>query len=279
MKVGEIFVVFLAQKHYYRKCVNVAQILGLPLLVHTQTQPFLDLANRLNTQGIVSECYTIPAYEHYGSLTDNRPADVNCLEAYLGPSPSHPGYSSYAIVQTFLPRYPSIALTLLKELRDTDKAPHPEPSKFSIEVDKKFSTIFLPTVYSAFNSLDPSGQNRSLLVQSYLSELTLSDFLQASGYTWKLLLRFKRDGQLAMIAVDYFDPLSTCIARVMGVTQKLFGGDIHLISRTPTSSDLKIPIRNPNGGYHLITDNSTALDKGFEIAISYLEKHYQTNGV
>jgi hypothetical protein len=244
-----------------------------------QTQPFLRLSRQLEDQGVSSEYYCIPAYEYYSLLTDNRPVDIHCLEAYLGPSPGKPGYSSYAVVQTFLPQHPAIALTLLTELRDADKQPSAEASKFNIEIDKKFSMIFLPTVYSAFNELDPTGQNRSLLVQSYLSEMTVSDFVQASVYTWKLLMRFKQDGQLALVAVDYYDPLSTFIARVMQLGQRLFGGDIHLISRTKFSSTLKIPIRNPNGGYYVIADNSTALDAGFRIAISYFEEHYQTHGV
>lgn len=249
------------------------------LIEHEQSSAFTGFANQLSHLGLEAEWYVVPSYEGYSALTASQPADVYCLEARLGASPDKPGYSSYAVVQTFLPHYPSVALTLLAELRDTDRQPSSEPAKFSVEVDRNFSTLFLPAAYSAFNATDPTGQNRSVLVQSYHSEMTLPDFVQASLYTLQLVRRYKRDGQLAMIAVDYYDPLTTAIAGVMRFIQSVAGGDIHLVRQTPTRSSLKIPIRNPNGGYHFIDNNSTALDKGFQLAIRYLDNHYQTHGV
>jgi hypothetical protein len=235
------------------------------------------LAFRLSNLGLPTQWYIISDYKHLRAITGNETTEVSILEACLGPSANKQGYSAYAVVLTFHPTFSNLALTLLVDLHDTERQPSADSARFSIGVDKKYSTIFLPAVYSAFNDLDPAGRNRSLLVQSYNSEMTLSDFLQASIYTSRLLLRYKHDGQLALIAVDYYDPLSAFIASMMQFTQHIFGGDVHLISRTQTLSSLKIPIRKPDGGYHFIENSSTALDEGFAVAFAYLEKHHQAS--
>jgi hypothetical protein len=188
----------------------------------------------------------------------------------MGTSADRDGYSTYAIAQNFPICFPNLSLTLVADLMDTDCQPHPEPAKLNVELDKKLSTIFLPALFTAFNDLDPLGQQHSILVQSYHSAMTLSDLLLASKYTLQLLLRFKRDGQLAMIAVDYYDPLSTAIARVMQLGRRLFGGDIHLINRTNVVSAIKIPIAHPSGQLYVIESSSTALDQGFALARQYL---------
>lgn len=240
---------------------------------------FERLATRFNGLGLTSKWYTVPAFDGFASLGLKHPTDVYCLEAYLGPSPTRKGYSSYAVVQTFLSDYPSLGLTFLAELRDTDRQPSTEPAKFSIEVDKKFSTIFLPVLFTAFNELDPTGQQRGVLVQSYNSEMTISDFIQASAYSGQIVSRYKQDGQLALIAVDYYDPLSTLIANVMKLTTRLFGGDVHLITRSKQRSSIKLPIANTEGGFHLIANNSTALDQGIALARAYFDKHYQAYSI
>jgi hypothetical protein len=245
-------------------------------MINQRDQVVEQLKLRFGTMGLSAEWYVIPDFEGFAPVVGGQPIDVHCVEVYLGPSPTRPGYGSYAVVQTFLPDYPSLGITFLTELRDSDRLPSTEPAKFSIEVDKKFSTIFLPVLFTAFNELDPTGQQRGVLVQSYNSELTLGDFVQASAYSGKLVSRYKQDGQLALIAVDYYDPLSTLIANVMKLTTRLFGGDVHLITRTKQSSDIKIPIRNTQGRHHFIGNHSTALDEGIALARRYLDKHYRT---
>lgn len=231
------------------------------------------LVAKFNQSGLPAQRYTIPAFAGYSAL---GPAltDVECVEACLGPTPGKPGYKSYAVAQTFLPRYPSLALTFLVELRDTDRSPSGTPAKFGIEVDKKFSTLFLPFMHTALNPLDPTGQARGLLVQSYNAEMTLADFVLASYYSAALVLRFKRDGQLAQIAVDYFDRLSRMIAGALQSLGRLVP-NIHLLPRTSEPSTLQIPIRDQHDGFRLLSSSSTALDAGFRLAFLYLDAHYQ----
>ncbi len=240
--------------------------------MQTRQQAVELLVERLNAKGIPSEWNVIPSFEGFNSVTRDRATDVYSVEAHLGPSPNHPGYSSYAVTQTFCPDYPNMALVFLTDLRDGDKKPRVEPATFNIEIDRKFSTIVLPLLFTGFNDLDPTRQRRGLLVQSYNSDLTLGDLFLASLYTWKLVTTFKRDGQLALIAVDYYDPLIKAIAAIVTLGQRIFGGDIRHVPRTKELSSIKIPIR-ADGGYHLLDRSSTALDRGFAIARSYLDGH------
>jgi hypothetical protein len=231
------------------------------------------IVSRLNDQGLPTQSYTVPAFTGFGPVTDGLPTNVFCIESLLGPAVDRPGYSTYAVAQNFPDCFPNLALTLVVDLKDAEKQPHPAPTRLNVDLDKKLSTIFLPALYTAFNDLDPAGQNHSILVQSYNSEMTLSDLLLASKYTLDLLLRYKRDGQLAMIAVDYYDPLSTTIAKFMQLGRRIFGGDIHLISRTKVVSAIKIPIASPGGQPYLVESSSTALDQGFALARHYLTKN------
>lgn len=234
-----------------------------------------ELVASLNSRGLPAQRYTIAGFTGFAALGIEE-TTVEHIEAYLGPSPGKPGYKSYAVAQTFLSRYPSLALTFLVELRDSDRSINPSPAKFGIEVDKKFSTVFLPIMHTALNSLDPSGRNRGLLVQSYNSEMTLFDFVQASYYSTALLVRFKRDGQLALIAVDYYDRLTRLIAGALRSLGRIVP-DIHLIPRTKTVSALQLPIPDGAGGFRPFSGHSTALDEGFRLAFAYFDKHYQNH--
>lgn len=223
--------------------------------------------------GLPAQWYTLPACGAYAALTDGVPTDVHCVEVCLGPSPGEPGYSTFAVAQLPLPRYPNLALTALVSLHEKSRTPSPRAARFSIAIDSKFSMQFLPAAFSAFNALDPSAQGRSLLVSSYSSEMQASDLLHASVYSAKLMRRFRRDGQLAMIAVDYHDPYSRAIAKALKYFRFAIP-DMHLVLQTLVPSKLRIPIRAPGDGYHELTGSSTALEQGFAIATGYLDRHY-----
>lgn len=232
------------------------------------------LCDRLQASGLPATAYTLADCDGYAAL-DAAATVVHCVEALLGPSPGCPGYSTYALAQLPFPAYPNLALTCLVSLRDGDRQPNPAPAKFSVAIDSKFSTLFLPAAFSAFNALDPSGQQRSLLVGSYSSEMLASDFWHASIYSYKVLQRFKRDGQLALIAVDYHDPYSRAIARVMKYFRRVIP-DLHLLVQTPTPSALRIPVRAADGQHRFLIASSTALEEGFRIAFQYLDAHYRS---
>lgn len=238
------------------------------------------LVERMQTLGLPAEAYVLAGCDGYAALSaGHRPAGepgdaaVHCVEVLLGASPGKPGYSTYAMAQLPFFRYPNLALTCLVSLRDRDRQPDPAPARFSVAIDSKFSTLFLPAAFSAFNALDPTGRSRSLIVGSYSAQLLATDFVHASLYSYKLLRRYKRDGQLALIAVDYHDPYSRLIARALQYCQG-FLPELHLLVRTATASALRIPVRAAGGGYHSLAHSSTALEDGFKVAFGYLDRHY-----
>lgn len=238
------------------------------------------LVERMQTLGLTAEAYTLERCDGYAALSAGHGpagepgnAAVHCVEVLLGASPGKTGYSTYAMAQLPFLRYPNLALTCLVSLRDRDRQPDPAPARFSVAIDSKFSTLFLPAAFSAFNTLDPTGRRRSLLVGSYSSQMLATDFVHASLYSYKLLRRYKRDGQLALIAVDYHDPYSRLIARALQHFQGVVP-DLHLRVRTATPSALRIPVRAADGGYHCLAHSSTALEDGFAVAFGYLDRHY-----
>jgi hypothetical protein len=237
------------------------------------------LAASLTGLGLPADWYVVPNFTGVRVVAGDNPVDVYCVEALLGASHSRPGYQTYAVAQAFVPQFPSLALLFVVERRESDEQPSDGLPEFDADLDRKFSTVYLPTMNVALNELDPTGRCKGLLVQAYHSKMTPSNFARASVYSWQLLRRFKRDGQLAQIAVDYSDPLVAFIASVMRPLMFLVGGDVHMIRRTPEPSTIEMPIRNPAGGYFLIRDNSTALDQGLRLACSYLERHYQMAGL
>jgi len=231
------------------------------------------LASKLSAEGLPTQAYTFPEFDGFASLTDGLPVDVFCVQSELGISANDPSFRTCAIAQTFLPAYPTLALTAVVDVHTTDGHPATRQAKLTVDTDRKLSTIFLPTLYTAFNALDPTGQQRGVLVQSYNSELSPLDLILASKYTLQLLHRFQKDGQLAMIAVDYYDYMTISIAKVMSLGKGVLR-NLHLIRRTNVPSPLKIPLADLRGGYYLLDNSSTALDQGFALAISYLNQHY-----
>jgi hypothetical protein len=229
-------------------------------------------AERLAIQ-LTTTSYVIPAFEGFSSFTGG-PTDVYCIESRLGESAKCEGYSTYIVAQSFSSKYPSLVVTFVVDLRDSDRQPSDKLAKIDRRIDRKLSTIFLPAMFTLLNQLDPSGKERGLVVQSYHSEMALGDLIHGSLYTLQLLARFKRDGQLAIIAVDFADPILLAMSAAIRGATKILGGDIHLISRQSTLSEIKLPIKKPGDGYYLVGGNSVALDAGLEKASSYFNKHF-----
>jgi hypothetical protein len=132
-------------------------------------------------------------------------------------------------------------------------------------------------MYTAFNPLDPTGQAYGQLVQPCYAKMN-TGVLANSGLHVNLVMSFKKNHQIANIAMDYSDPLMTFVANVLA---PVLGpvGDIRWIPRTKETSILEMPIRKPGGGYFLLSNNSTALDQGIRVAYTYLDKHYAQYGL
>jgi hypothetical protein len=245
-------------------------------LNHQLEHAYQLLAQRLTALGLPARTCTFRDFTGYTPVTGLE-ADVHHLEAYLGPAPRKPGYDSHAIVHGVDPRYPSLAHVFLAELHHETREPSPTPPTYSRAIDPRFDGIFLATMTSALNHLDPTGGARGMLVQAYNAAMTLGNLVTAFASTWTLLMRFKRDGQLALIAVDYADPLTKAVATACAPVMRALG-DIHVVPRTEQPSAVHIPFRGADGGTYLRAHASTALDEGFRIARRYLDAHYRRSG-
>lgn len=239
--------------------------------------PFEATCQRLNQQGVPTEWYVLQGYTGYAAVSGGAAVDVYCLEAFLGESHLKPDHKTYAVLQAFDTRYPNLGLITLVERRNSDGAPNlTSQPVYNHRIDNKFSYTFLPIMHVALNQLDPAGQQKSLLVQSYHARITLGDLPQATVATVRLMRRFKSDGQLAQVAVDFDDPLTVLIARLVGPLAA--NQNVHYLPRGSTTSELQIPLRNPGTETpYLIGNNSTTLDEGFAIAHDYLDKHIQSS--
>jgi len=226
-------------------------------------------AAQLKAVGLEAEHYVIPDFSGYQAVTGSARNDVHCLEVRLGPACQMPGYTAYAVAQAFDPAYPSMALVTMIERKDADGTIGTRVPIYNPAVDGPYSNHFMVTMHSALNVLDPTGQGKGQLVQSYHTRLTWSDLVYSSVLSIKLLRRFKKDGQLAEIAADFDDALM----RTCSVVIRPFARDLHFFPRTEELSTIHIPLRARSGGPHLITNNSTALDQGFAVARRYLDEH------
>ncbi|MEL6524137.1 MAG: hypothetical protein AAFQ07_00370 [Chloroflexota bacterium] len=96
--------------------------------------------------------------------------------------------------------------------------------------------------------------------------------MRSSEYSRDLVLSFEEDGQLAQIAVDFHHFLIRLIGELMRpwMAQR----KIHYLPRTKQASALTIPLVLNSGEVVALDNHSTALDKGFKIAIDLLERHY-----
>ncbi len=245
-------------------------------MVNSWAAAFEKVTSHLCDQGLPTEWYVLPNYAGYAAVTGGESVDVYCLEALLGVSHLKPDHKTYAVLQAFDTRYPNLGLITLVERRISDGAPNTTSQPvYNHRIDNKYSYTFLPAMHTALNALDPTGHGKSLLVQSYHARITVGDLPQAIVATVRLMLRFKRDGQLAQIAVDFDDPLTVFIARLVGPLAA--NRSVHYLSRQSTLSGLEIPLRNPfQKSLYCIGNNSSTLDEGFVIAHNYLDQHYQS---
>ncbi len=228
------------------------------------------VASQLNTH-FPTVAYIIPTTEDFGG-SPLQQRDGYCIESCLGHSAKHEGYSTYALAQSVCAAYPTLVITFVVDLRDPDREPAHGPARITAAIDHNLSAFFLPAIFTAFNDLDPTGRRRGVVVQSYNAQMALGDLLPGSLYTVQLVRSFKRDGQLALIAVDFSDPLLLAMAGLLGRLTSILGGDIHLFRRTEVTSSTQMPIQREGGGYYFIGDNSVALDQGIAIAREYLAK-------
>jgi hypothetical protein len=234
------------------------------------------VAAEFERAGLTTSWYTIPSSIGYERLTHELLEKIYCLEVQLGASEVD-GYITYAVAQLFSASYPTMVVTFLVERRVSDRMLASHLPIFTARNDKVFSGIFLPIIYKAFNHLDPSGGQRGVLVQLYHGKMSLSDLLQGLVYTIKLILRFKKEGQLAIVAVDFNDPFIRWIARVSDAIFAFMSSNVHQIPSTAELSSVEIPILDGSGNYKTLRF-STALDQGIALAASYLDKHYQSQG-
>src|SRR5712691_4519101 len=137
-------------------------------------------AHKLTACGLRTEHTLIPRFAGYRAVTGKAQSDVYCLECQLGPAHNNPEYTAYAVAQLFDPVYPSLALITMVERRNKDGLVNSTPPVYNRQIDQAFSYTFLPTMHTAFNELDPTEQNRGLLVQSYNARITPADLVPAS---------------------------------------------------------------------------------------------------
>ncbi|GAB4530582.1 MAG: hypothetical protein OHK0046_51250 [Anaerolineae bacterium] len=224
-------------------------------------------AHELQRLGLKARWYVCPA--GYG-----MELPVHTLEARLGPS-EVAGYAMYGVAQVFSPEYPSLAVVYVIERHEENGSIGTHQPTFNVENDKHFSRVFLPRLFTAFNPLDPTGQQRGVLVQLYNARLSAADLIGASGYTLHLMTSFKKQGQLALIAVDFDTFLMRLVSSLAGPIAALVTKDIYQIARTRTPSALALPVEDGQGGFTSINTSSTALDAGLDIARQMLDTHYQ----
>ncbi|MEU8570053.1 hypothetical protein AB0C51_17165 [Streptomyces pathocidini] len=211
--------------------------------------------------------------EHYRSAPD-----ILTLEARLGPAHRKPGHSVHAVLQVFDPRWPNLSLMRVLERRDGDGRPTEESRVpvYSRGLDAALSLRFVPVVNSLLNPFDPLGREESLCVGCYQGRIAPSDALRAPAMAFHTLRTYRREGQLAVIWVDFQDPLAVPAVRlVRSLTARR---DVHLIPRTRTPSELRTVVRSPSGRMWHVGAMSTAVDEGLALARDYLNRRARTGG-
>lgn len=194
------------------------------------------------------------------------------IESKLGASRSHPMYSIYAIGQIFDLDYPNLVLVAVVVMDEKTGEPCRFEVEFTKEIDTNLSSIFLPIIYRAFNTLDPTGRNRGQVVQRYANARVLpEDFLNAARLTFKLLPYAKSVGQCGTIAYDFTDFLTRIIAGLITPLARRY--NIHLFTPTKQISSQVILLRNraaPDAKPYLL-QNTTALDAALTVAYTLLK--------
>lgn len=240
------------------------------MLVAEQAETAFEAAVRtLQGAGLDSRWYSLPATDAYSPITGGTAAPVYVVESRLGES-HVPGYDTYATAQVFWPEYPSLVLLMIIDRHREDGSIGQHAPELNLPKDRLYTRTFLLTMHTAFNALSP--HNKGVLVQIYQASISLGDLIQASVMTFQVLWRFKKDGQLASISVDFEDPLIRFIARISDPVAKAIIGDVHQFPRRETPSQLRIPFDDGQGSTYLYERSSTALDEGLRLAQSYLDR-------
>lgn len=239
-----------------------------PLTAETLMAHVHAVERDLQAQGLQTRSYSIPDFDGYEAVTGGR-ADVYCLEVRLGHSHKQQGTSAWAIAHLPDPRWRNLCFISMVEREDSTGAPVASRLPvYNRRIDRVFTEVFLPVMMSAWNGLDPLRRAQGIIVQAYTSRMTLGNLIPATWLSLGILFRFRRQGQLALIAVDFDDPWIDFIARLMRSVGSRRG--VHLLARREPRSRLRVPVLDDSGGLHVLSPHSTAVDWGFEIAQGYL---------
>ncbi|MCC6615996.1 MAG: hypothetical protein IT320_21175 [Anaerolineae bacterium] len=225
-------------------------------------------ARQLQNTGYETRHYVIPNCTSYAPVTGTA-ADVYGVEMRLGPAANQAGVSAWGVAHLPDPEWRNLCFMTMIEREDATGNPLLTRSPvYNVSVDQALDYVFLPALFTAWTPLDPHGKGQGIVVQAYQAAMSWSNLPNASRASLYIMRRYKRDGQLALIAVDFDDPLITFIAKLM--TMGPGASSIHFFPKTKTPSEVTIPI--PAGREEIVQmpGHSTALDQGFATARHYL---------
>lgn len=227
-------------------------------------------ARKLSALDAHVEHYQVPE-GGYAPLTGQTATDVFSLEARLGPAHRRPGYSMWAVFQVFDPAQPNLALTRFLDRRDDDGMPDEDPRRpvYNVALDGRLCRTFIPVCNRALEQLDPTGRGRSQHVDSYPGRVSLGNLFQSPLLAVGMFHRFRKDGQGAVLIVDFTEPLAAPAVQL--VKTVMARRDAHLIPHTGTASAVRVPLRAHDGTVHQLGGMSTAVDEGVGIARRYLQ--------
>ena len=225
-------------------------------------------AKQLEGEGYETNHYVIPNCDSYAAVTGVT-ADVYGLEMRLGPAAKQEGVSAWGVAHLPDPEWRNLCFMTMIERDDATGEPLLTRSPvYNVKVDQALDFVFLPTLFKAWRGLDPRGKDQGVVVQAYQAAMTLSNLPNATRASLYLIRRFKSDGQLALIAVDFEDPLIKFVAKLVSMGPGTRG--IHFYPRTKTPSAVTIPIPNGHDKMVLIAGHSNAIEQGFATAKQYL---------
>ncbi|MEV8022133.1 hypothetical protein AB0O76_38645 [Streptomyces sp. NPDC086554] len=231
---------------------------------------FTAAAEALTTRGVRARHYVIPECEAYTPLTGTA-ADVWCLEVDCGAALRRPGESVILLFQVFDPAFPNLGLVFMGQRRVSDGAPvnsHRLP-RWRYRHDNLYVYTFMPTVNDVLAPLDPTRRRHSQIVAVLHGSATAPDYVAAPKKLVALRNDARRQGQLAIIWVDFK-------ARFLELTERIVFRPLagswpwHLMPRSAQLSDVRVPIQKKDGELGYFQDFSQALDSGIGLARDYL---------
>jgi len=235
-------------------------------------QAVIDIVERtvgqLEGAGYQTRHYIVPNSNSYAPVT-GAAADIYGLEMRLGPAANQKGVSAWGVAHLPDPEWRNLCFMTMIEREDASGNPLLTRSPvYNVSVDQALDYVFIPALFTAWTELDPRGKRQGVVVQAYQAAMTLSNLPNATRASLHIIRRYKRDGQLALIAVDFDDPLITFVAKLMTLGPGT--SNIHFYPKTKIPSAVTIPI--PDGSEKVVQmgGHSTALDEGFATARRYL---------